>query len=198
MGVVRYCGLFVVALTFVLGPAWAANVEAPGVPNFHRVNEHVYRGGQPVNVGWNSLAHLGIKVVIDLRTSIEHPVKAEEHAVEAAGMDYINVPMRGMGAPPAESVLKVLTLMLAESRGPVFVHCRRGSDRTGTVVACYRILHDHWENWKALEEARSLGMLRIERGMMRFIESFTPSQVLLTSGALSPSPTGPTSPAGVH
>ena len=188
MRVVRYRGLFVLALTFALAPAWAANVKAPGVPNFHEVNAHVYRGGQPVNVGWNSLAHLGIKLVIDLRPSTEHPIQAEEQAVEGAGMHYVNVPMRGLGAPAAESVLKVLTLMLSESSGPVFVHCRRGSDRTGTVVACYRILHDHWENRKALQEARSYGMLMLERGMMRFIENFTPPQVLLTSGAQLPSP----------
>ena len=186
----RYRGLFVFALIFALGPAWAANVEAPGVPNFHQVDEHVFRGGQPGNVGWNSLAHLGIKVVIDLRPSTEHPIKVEEHEVETAGMHYVNVPMRGLGAPPAESVLKVLALMLSESNGPVFVHCRRGSDRTGTVVACYRILHDHWENQKALEEARSLGMLRLERGMMRFIESFKPPAMPLTGGALLTSTAG--------
>ena len=30
--------------------------------------------------------------------------------------------------------------------GPIFVHCRRGKDRTGTVIACYRIQHDGWAN----------------------------------------------------
>ena len=189
MRVVRYSGLFALALTFALGPACAATAEAPGVPNFHQVDEHVFRGGQPVNVGWNSLAHLGIKVVIDLRPSTEHPIKAEEHEVVTAGMHYVNVPMRGLGAPPAESVLKVLALMLSESNGPVFVHCRRGADRTGTVIACYRILHDHWENQKALEEARSLGMLRLERGMMHFIESFKPPALPLAGGALLTSTT---------
>ncbi|HUJ49648.1 MAG TPA: tyrosine-protein phosphatase [Bryobacteraceae bacterium] len=180
----RHLSLPVLILTLALGPAWAADVEAPGVPNFHAVNEHVFRGGQPVDAGWNSLAHLGIKLVVDLRPASEHPVKAEENAVEGAGMRYVNVPMKGLGAPVADAVSKVLALMISNSDGPVFVHCRRGSDRTGTVIACYRILHDHWENQKALQEARAYGMLRLERGMMHFIQSFNPSELPLATGAL--------------
>jgi hypothetical protein len=57
--------------------AWAAEVEAPGVPNFHRVNDQIYRGGQPSRIAWNSLADLGIKLVIDLRPASEHPTSAE-------------------------------------------------------------------------------------------------------------------------
>lgn len=177
----QYGRVFILVSTLTLGPAWAAEVEAPGVPNFHEVNGHVFRGGQPVDAGWNSLAHLGIKLVVDLRPASEHPIAAEQRAVEAAGMKYVNVPMRGLGAPLADVVSKVLALMLTERNGPVFVHCRRGSDRTGTVVACYRILHDHWENQKALEEARSYGMYRLERGMMHFIQNFNPAAMPLDS-----------------
>lgn len=164
----------VLILAFALGPAWAADVEAPGVPNFHEVNERVFRGGQPADAGWKSLAHLGIKLVVDLRPPTEHPTQAEKSAVEAAGMHYVNVPMKGIGAPQAETMSKILALMTSDFNGPVFVHCRRGADRTGTVIACYRILHDRWENKKALQEARFYGMLELERGMMRFIQNFKP------------------------
>lgn len=162
-------------LSIALGPAWAADLDAPGVPNFHQVNEHVFRGGQPAATGWNSLASLGVKLIVDLRPPTEHPIQAEAHAVEAAGMRYLNVPMKGVGAPIPDDVFKVLGLLQSDSEGPVFVHCKRGSDRTGTVITCYRILHDHWENQKALQEARSLGMYRIERGMMHYILNFNPS-----------------------
>jgi len=171
---VLYRCLPALLLSCALGSAPAASLDAPGVPNFHQVNEHVYRGGQPAGAGWNSLATLGIKVVVDLRPESEHPVQAEARAVQAAGMRYVNVPMRGMGAPMAEGVLKVLALLESDA-GSVFVHCKRGCDRTGTVIACYRILHDHWENQKALKEARSLGMYPIERGMMHYILNFNPA-----------------------
>ena len=42
-------------------------VTAPGVPNFHKVNDGLYRGGQPSRQGFESLAKLGIKTVLDLR-----------------------------------------------------------------------------------------------------------------------------------
>ena len=46
-------------------PAWTADIQADGVPNIHRVNQHLYRGGQPADAGWASLAKLGVKVVVD-------------------------------------------------------------------------------------------------------------------------------------
>jgi tyrosine-protein phosphatase SIW14 len=163
-------------------PSGAADVQPLGVPNFHQVNERIYRGGQPSNTGFQSLAKLGIKTVIDLRPASEHSTSSEEQTVEATGMKYINVPMSGLAAPPNQDVSKVLALLDAGSQGPVFVHCKRGADRTGTVIACYRIEHDRWENEKALEEARSLGMRWIEIGMKHYIMNFKPAAGRLARG----------------
>jgi uncharacterized protein (TIGR01244 family) len=151
---------------------WAADTTAPGVPNFHQVNQNIYRGGQPTAEGWNSLAKLGVKTIVDLRLEDEHSAQAEQRAVEAAGMRYINVPMHGVVAPPDEKISKVLSLFDASSDGPVFVHCRRGADRTGTVVACYRIAHDHWGNRQALDEAKSYGMSWTQVGLKRYVLNF--------------------------
>ena len=179
-----YRSFSVLVLSLALTPIWAADVRPTGIPNFHQVNEHVFRGGQPVDAGWNSLAHLGIKLVVDLRPPSEHPIESEERAVKAAGMRYVNVPMRGIGTPVGDAVSKVLALLLSDSEGPVFVHCRRGADRTGTVIACYRILRDHWQNQKALQEARSYGMAWVERGMMHYIQNFKPPETSLAGGTL--------------
>jgi tyrosine-protein phosphatase SIW14 len=72
--------------------------------------------------------------------------------------------MKGFVAPTDEEVSKVLALLDSNSDVPIFVHCRRGSDRTGAVIACYRIAHDHWKNGQALKEARPYEMYSFEVG----------------------------------
>jgi uncharacterized protein (TIGR01244 family) len=153
-------------------PVTAASLQAPGVPNFHKVNEHVYRGGQPSEAGWASLTKVGIKTVIDLRVAAEHSIAQEASAVEAAGMHFISQPMPRLSAPETPDIVKILAFLDSDTGGPVFVHCRRGAERTGTVIACYRITHDHWSNLKALEEAKSYGLSRLELGMRHFIQNF--------------------------
>jgi tyrosine-protein phosphatase SIW14 len=150
---------------FLLPAAFAADPQ--GVGNFHQVSDRLYRGAQPTEEGFHHLAELGVTTVIDLREAGERSAQ-EEKVVRAAGMQYISVPMRGMSAPATQDVVRVLGL-LENSPGPVFVHCRRGADRTGTVLACYRIAHDRWDNRKALTEARSLGMSWFERAMQSYV-----------------------------
>jgi tyrosine-protein phosphatase SIW14 len=156
--------------TFPLGAA--AGIEAPGIPNFHQVNAHLYRGGQPSDAGWSSLAKLGVKTVIDLRPASEHSIGKEAIAVEAAGMVYVSQPMARLAAPTNEEIRKILALLDSSEQWPIFVHCRRGADRTGTVIACYRIAHDQLASQEALREARSYGLSRLEVGMKHFIQNF--------------------------
>ena len=155
--------------------AGKGSAENPALPNFHQVDQHVYRGGQPEPAGWQSLAKMGVKTVIDLRREDEHSTAAEAQAVAAAGMNYVNVPMKGVVAPSDEQVAKVLSILNSQE-GPVFVHCKRGADRTGAVIACYRIAHDRWQHQQALEEAKSYGMSIIQVGLRHYIMEFRPTQ----------------------
>jgi len=178
------------------GALTAAEVpgQAAGIPNFHQVNERLYRGAQPADSGWDSLAKLGVKVVVDLRRDGEegHSIAAEAHAVQAAGMRYVNIPMNGIVAPSDASVAKVLGIF--SGTDPVFVHCKKGMDRTGTVVACFRMTHDQWKNDKAMSEARSIGLHWEEFGMKRYISNFhgmtidsTPTTTVASASAVAPS-----------
>jgi uncharacterized protein (TIGR01244 family) len=156
----------------------SASLQVSGVGNFHQVNDHIYRGAQPTDAGFQSLAKLGVKTIIDLREADSRSL-AEKKVVEAAGMRYVNVPLNGMEAPPPSSVEKVIAMFNDASSGPVFVHCRRGADRTGTIVACYRIAHDGWTNAKALSEAKSNGMSWVEIAMQHYVSRY---QAPATSG----------------
>jgi tyrosine-protein phosphatase SIW14 len=165
MGRISAAVLFAAAL--LTGFA-VAQSDPPGLPNFHQVNDHIYRGGQPSAQGFEHLAKLGIKTVIDLREPGDRSL-SERKMVEADGMRYTSVPMAGFHAPTGEQVSKVLKMLDDSSAAPVFIHCRRGADRTGTVIACYRVWHDHWENRKALQEAKSMGMSWLERAMQNYV-----------------------------
>jgi protein tyrosine/serine phosphatase len=167
-------GRAVLALSFLaVLPVLAGIPTIPAIPNFHQVNDHVYRGGQPPPEAWPSLAKLGVKTVIDLRREDEHSTAEEAGAVAAAGMNYVNVPMNGVVAPTNEQVAKVVTFL--NSPEPVFVHCKRGADRTGAVIACYRVTHDHWQREQALREAKSLGMGWLQMGLKHYIMAFQPT-----------------------
>src|SRR5205085_4614093 len=115
--------------------------------------EKFYRGAQPSELGFASLAKMGVHTILDLRETDGRSL-AEKKAVEAAGMRYVNIPMQGISTPTPEVIAKALAAINAKDAGRVFVHCRRGADRTGTIVACYRVSHDHWDGPKALSEAK--------------------------------------------
>ena len=143
----------------------------PGLRNFHQVNDHIYRGAQPAVWGYKTLASLGVRTVIDLRgEGISEAV--EEKLVKTNGMSFITVPLDGHKAPSDDNIAKLLTILSDQSKWPVYIHCRRGADRTGTVVACYRIAHDNWDNQKALNEAKSYDMDPAQKLMQKFILQF--------------------------
>jgi protein tyrosine/serine phosphatase len=179
---IRSVAVFAVAISLTASPN---KVEAPGLPNFHQVNDHVYRGAQPLAEGWPALAKMGIKTVIDLRRTDEHSTDDEAKAVRAANMKYLNFPMRGVVAPNEEQMTKILALL--DSNEPVFIHCKRGADRTGAVIACYRIAHDRWDRQQALNEAKSFGMAWTQVGLKRYVLSFQPKAVEATTAAAAPS-----------
>lgn len=144
------------------------------IPNFHRVDEHVLRGAQPGAQGLRELATQGVKTILDLRDA---ETAKEKEIAESLGIRYIHIPMNGLQAPTDAAVSRALGTLDDPSAWPVFVHCVHGRDRTGTVIACYRIRHDGWEHGKALAEAHQYGLSLLERGMKRYILTFQPEAV---------------------
>ena len=152
------------------------NIEARGLPaqegilNFGKVSDTVFRGAQPDAAGIASLKRLGVKTIVNLRMA-DDVWKGEETESRTHGIIYTNLPLRGVGRPTDEQVQAVLKV-IETLPGPVFIHCQHGCDRTGTIVACYRIKHDQWQGEKALSEAVHYGMSWLERGMKRYVADF--------------------------
>jgi len=114
--------------------------------------------------------------VIDLREADERS-QSEEGVVTAAGMKYVNVPMTGLTPPSESEISKILGILENDNTGPAFVHCQRGADRTGAVIAAYRIDHDHWDNARALREAKSDGMGFFQFPRESYIRAFQPRAI---------------------
>ena len=178
----RRAAILLILASLSLGSVWAGS-RNQNLHNFQKVNDHIYRGAQPTGVGFRDLAQLGIKTVIDLREIGEHSQSDERKIVTGLGMRYISIPMKGMSTPKDDQVAAVLTLMRDTTSGPVFVHCKRGADRTGMAVAVYRISQDGWESKKALSEAKAYGMSVFQRAIQHYVMDYKPGVVVATAGA---------------
>jgi protein tyrosine/serine phosphatase len=162
----------------------AAELPVVHVRNFGKVNDHIYRGGEPTAVGLQELGAMGVKTIIDLRQAHEGTNLEKEEAGKLK-IKYINIPLGELSAPSKAQMEQILELLQNDS-GTFFVHCRRGKDRTGTVIACYRIQHDGWDNRHALEEAKEHGISSLERGMRSYILHFVPVSVPGPAKAVNP------------
>jgi protein tyrosine/serine phosphatase len=169
---------FLVSLctVFVISVSIAAERRVPascGIINFGRVDERVYRGAQPDEIGMASLKQLGVKSIINLRMGND-VINAELEQAHNCSILYTNVPLAGIGRPSEEQIHQVLSL-IETLPSPVFIHCQHGCDRTGTVIACYRIRHDGWSSEAALQEAKRYGLSFFERGMRGYVIDFAKS-----------------------
>ena len=126
---------------------WAEPIELPGLPNFHKVSDDLYRGAQPSAEGMRQLEKLGIKTVVNLRAS-----HSDRDELQGISLAYEHIEMRAWGKPENEDVLRFLQIVSDINSLPAFVHCQHGADRTGTVCAIYRIVMQGWSKDEAIEE----------------------------------------------
>ena len=178
-------------------PAFAGS-SVQGINNFYQVDEHIYRGAQPTAEGFKYLATLGVKTVLDLRED-DARSSQEAQVVTSLDMQYVNVPMSGLTPPTEAETAKILALLEDGKAGTVFVHCWRGADRTGAVIAAYRIDHDHWDNSRALKEALSCGMSFFQFPRQSYIRKFQPLTLEERSEVINrPRNQAELQPIGVH
>lgn len=97
------------------------------------------------------IAGSGIRHVIDLTLDAETPEFDEAAAVQAAGVGYSNLPLRGAVDLTREHVL-AFDALLQDTGRPVLVHCSSGN-RAGAMAA----LRAAWVQGKPVEDAIAVG-----------------------------------------
>ena len=161
-----------VLLLFLSSTAIAQDSTAhPELPRFQQVSERLFRGGQPRDGGISKLRELGINTVINLRGASAR-TRAEETEVRALGLNYFNIALPNWGRPQDSRVARILEVINAPENGRVFIHCKDGVDRTGMIVAIYRMTHDGLSSDQALAEAERNGMRRTQFFMRDYAEDY--------------------------
>lgn len=127
------------------------NAASVNIENFGKVNDHIYRGGQPEGDNYRQLAALGIKTIVDLRGDAERGAKA---SAQAAGLRYINLPMAPKHYPQSDAAQRFLDIVNDPANGIVYVHCAGGKHRTGAMIAVYRMSVDGWNIDRAFQEMK--------------------------------------------
>jgi tyrosine-protein phosphatase SIW14 len=98
---------------------------------------------------------------VDLEHSLFDPepevVKTERNWAAESGIRFEHIPLHPIRAPSTIDLQRALSLIADPSNQPVYVHCHRGSDRTGIVVAAYRIRYDGWTIQDTFEEMKRYG-----------------------------------------
>jgi uncharacterized protein (TIGR01244 family) len=128
-------------------PRWATRLSGgEDLPNLYQVSPVLLRGAQPALEGFAALKALGVRTVINVRAG-----RHEGEACERAGLRYVEIPMRAWRVDERD-VVRFLEVIGSADHAPVFVHCRRGADRTGMLVAVYRVAVEGWSKEDALAE----------------------------------------------
>ena len=153
MGPTARIGVSVVLLVLAAGAGCASvGKSTGGIPNFATVEDGLYRGGQPSELGFKELSRRGVMTVINLR---DDAWPNEQKLVEQAGMQYVRIPSNAAVVEPAK--IDMFLTQVTTAPRPIFVHCRQGRDRTGLEIAMYRIAVEGWSRQDAIAELYAHG-----------------------------------------
>jgi protein tyrosine/serine phosphatase len=129
---------------------WAQVLNIAGLPNMHRVTDNIYRSAQPTTFGFRNLTRLGVKTVINLRRTVD-----DSPLAAGTGLNLIHIKITTRHVADNNSAKIVLALQAlrdGQAKGPVLLHCTHGADRTGMIIALWRILYQGWSRNEALDE----------------------------------------------
>jgi protein tyrosine/serine phosphatase len=155
-------GIVVLAMAAASAIAWNNGLRTAFKPKKWGVVEpgRLYRSGQiSQRLIRSTLAKNHIGLIIDMSIEDTPDARAEREAAAQLNIPRISLPLRGNGVGnPDHYVTALSTIIEADRRHcPVLVHCQAGTERTGGVIAAYRILVEGMPEEEAFAEARRYG-----------------------------------------
>ncbi len=141
---------FVAQLAAQRNPLWATPVETKTVENLYLIDCGVYRSAQSDEEAFSELKQLGIKEVLNLRY-----FNKKDKVAAKSGLTRHHVRMLA-GNCDWDKVVEALQI-IKNRQGPIVIHCKHGADRTGLIVAMYRIVFQGWDKESAIDELENGG-----------------------------------------
>jgi tyrosine-protein phosphatase SIW14 len=154
----------------------AKRISLAGVGNAGEVTPTLFRGAQPSSAGFLALAKIGIAIDVDLR--FEGDRAGEKEAATHAGLQYLALPW-SCHYPSDATTQKFLSLIHENADKKIFVHCQHGVDRTGMMIAAYRMAEQNWTSEQARGEMIAYGFDQVHRtwcGALNSYESIFPQR----------------------
>jgi protein tyrosine phosphatase (PTP) superfamily phosphohydrolase (DUF442 family) len=137
--------------------AHGQKLHIPGVRNAGKITDVLYRGAQPREQGLSELKKLGITTIVDLRGENREKIAWERQHAESLGIRFVHIPVSGWSPPSDNQVAQFLSLFRGGTQQKIFVHCLFGDDRTGVLVATYRMAYEKWSAEQAMREMYYFG-----------------------------------------
>ncbi len=142
--------------------------------NFGMVEEDLYRSGQPNELNFPFLEHLGIKKVIYL--SPDEPDSVFFDWLKYQQIELIHLGKNETGSSSwnilsEETVLKALRIILDSSNLPLHIMDHLGRHQTGTVLGCLRKAQQ-WSLTSIFDEYRRFAGSKMRPMNEQFIELF--------------------------
>ncbi len=124
---------------------WAQPVISESLENWYKVDDKVFRSSQPNSEGMSQLQHIGITEVLNLRYF-------HSDDDEAKGTDLKLHRLKTEAGELSEQEIIQALKIITGAKGKILVHCWHGSDRTGAVIASYRVIVQGWSKDDAIDE----------------------------------------------
>ncbi len=104
-----------------------------------KVSEGVFRGPHPQESDLYELSRMGIRTVLSLE---DNPtvVAEEENVCRSLNINFVNVPLSELFPPSPGDLERAVSVIRQNRNHGIYIHCRRGIDRTGYVIASFRML----------------------------------------------------------
>jgi protein tyrosine/serine phosphatase len=162
-----------------------------GVPNFSKVSDALWRGAQPTREGFRNLEAAGVKTIVNLKYSQD-----DLPMLSGTRLKYLWLPELP-GFPDDHDLVIFLKVVESPDNWPVFVHCEFGRDRSGYMVAAYRIIVQDWTADDAIHEMfdfhfntiffeNPIFLRALDKEDIRLRIKLTPEQILLRAADLRP------------